>query len=46
MKLAPTDEEMLAAARWVLTQDVSNAFPLVVKDALTHLGFPHVSVQL
>ncbi len=46
MKLAPTEDEMLAAARWVLTQDASDAFPLVVKDALTHLGFPYVSVQL
>ncbi len=46
MKLAPTEDEMLAAARWVVTQDASEAFPLLVKDALTQLGFPHVSARL
>lgn len=46
MKLAPTADEMLAAARWVLTQDASDAFPLLMRDALTQLGFPHVCTQL
>ena len=46
MKLAPSEEEMLAAARWVLTQDACEAFPALVKDALTQLGFPRVSARL
>ncbi|MEY4484467.1 MAG: hypothetical protein RL693_1919 [Verrucomicrobiota bacterium] len=46
LKLAPSGEEMLAAARWVLTQDASESFPMLVKQAVTHLGYPHVSSQL
>ena len=46
MKLAPTDDEMLAAARWVLTQDCGEGFALIVKDAVTKIGFPHVASQL
>lgn len=46
MKLAPTEDEMFAAARWVLTQDAGESFPVLVKDALTQLGFPHVSASL
>ena len=45
-KLAPTDDEMLAAARWVLTQDCGEGFALIVKDAVTKIGFPHVASQL
>jgi hypothetical protein len=32
--LRPTDKEMEAAARWVLTQDVSQEFRLILKDFL------------
>ena len=46
IRLAPTDSELLDAARWVLTQDASDAFPMMVRDALTHLGFPHVSARI
>lgn len=46
LTLAPTDEEMLAAGRWVLSQDASESFPSLVKEALTHLGYPHVTSQL
>ena len=46
LHLTPTDDELLAAARWVLTQDRGEAFPQLVKEALTHLGFSHVASQL
>jgi hypothetical protein len=46
LALAPTAEEMLAAGRWVLTQDASESFPSLVKEALNHLGYPHVTSQL
>lgn len=45
-KLAPTPEEMQAAARWVLTQDSGGVFPSLVVEALTNLGFPHVAREL
>ena len=45
MKLAPTDDEMLSAARWVLTQDCGEGFALIVKDAVTKIGFPHVAAR-
>ncbi|CAN5750848.1 hypothetical protein BH11VER1_BH11VER1_29290 [soil metagenome] len=46
LKLTPSDDEMLAAARWVLTQDSGGTFPQLVKDVITHLGFPHVATRL
>lgn len=46
LALAPTAEEMLAAGCWVLTQDASESFPSLVKEAITHLGYPHVASQL
>ncbi len=46
LKLTPTDGEMLAAARWVLTQDAGESFPSLVKDALNHLGYRDVANQL
>lgn len=46
LQLAATEDEMLAAARWVITQDVSEAFPGLVKDVVNHLGYPHVSARL
>ena len=44
--MAVTEDEMLAAARWVLTQDASEGFPQLVKDVVNHLGYPHVSARL
>jgi hypothetical protein len=46
LKLTPTEDEMLAAARWVITQDAGELFPSLVKEALNHLGYPHVSSKL
>lgn len=44
--LAQTDEELVAASRWVVTQDAGATFPQLVKEALTHLGYPHVARAL
>lgn len=46
LAMEPSDDEMLAAARWVLTQDSGDVFPKLVRDAVTHLGFPHVASEL
>jgi hypothetical protein len=45
-KLSPAPDEMLAAARWVLTQDAGDLFPALVKEAVIQLGFPHVATRL
>jgi hypothetical protein len=37
-KLKPSPEELLAAARWTFTQDVSDAFRQVVVEVLQALG--------
>lgn len=44
--LAPTEDELLAAARWVLTQDSGGVFPQLVREALTNLGFTYVASRL
>ena len=44
--LAPTDEELLAAARWVLTQDAGEVFPAIVRDALKQMGHERIADQL
>ncbi|MCE2693458.1 MAG: hypothetical protein LW645_04210 [Verrucomicrobiaceae bacterium] len=43
--LAPTQAEMPSAARWVCTQDGSEVFPALVREAVTQLGYPHVTEQ-
>ena len=40
--LKPTDDELLLATRWVLTQDAGEAFPQIVKTALKDLGYGHL----
>ena len=37
-KLKPSPEELMAAARWTFTQDVSDAFRQVVVEVLQALG--------
>jgi hypothetical protein len=37
--LQPTDDELVLAARWVLTQDAGESFPDIVKTALKDLGY-------
>lgn len=46
LKLSPTQDEMLSAARWVLTQDAGDGFAALVTEALTQLGYAHVASQL
>ncbi len=36
--LQPTEDELLAAARWVLTQDVGEVFPQLVRNTLIETG--------
>lgn len=36
--LQPTEQELLLAARWVLTQDAGEVFPQIVRQTLTALG--------
>lgn len=45
-KLSPTEDEMLAAARWTFTQDVSEGFRLVVGEVLLALGYGNLIGQL
>jgi hypothetical protein len=44
--LQPTDDELLTAARWVLTQDAGEVFPRIVRTALTALGYGHLIARL
>lgn len=46
LKLGPSDEEMLAAARWVITQDAGDGFPQLLAEAVSYLGYPNVAAQL
>lgn len=44
--LQPTDKELQQAARWVLTQDASEAFPQIVRSTLTALGHGDLAARL
>ena len=44
--LAPSEAEMLDAARWVVTQDVSEPFRMVLVDFLRGYGYATVADQL
>lgn len=44
--LAPTKDELLAAARWVITQDAGEIFPKLLRDLLTQLGHADLAAQL
>lgn len=44
--LTPTEEEILTAARWVLTQDAGEVFPQIVRSALNDLGYGHLTHRL
>ncbi len=41
--LEPTENEIRAASRWVLTQDVSENFRLILKDFLAKKGFHEIA---
>ncbi len=40
--LAPSDEELVLAGRWVLTQDAGEVFPQIVAETLGKLGHGHL----
>ena len=44
--LNPTTEELVAAAKWCLTQDTSEAFRMILKDMFNQLGWQNVSAQI
>ena len=44
--LNPADEELIAAARWCMTQDTSEAFRMILKDMFKQLGWQNVSEQI
>jgi hypothetical protein len=44
--LEPTEEEILKAAKWAMTHDVSEEFKLLLKDLLVNMGFKNASEKL
>ena len=44
--LNPTEEELIAAAKWCMTQDTSEAFRMILKDMFNQLGWQNVSEQI
>ena len=44
--LKPSKEEMLSAARWCLTQDASEVFPMIVRSFLEQTGYADVAERL
>lgn len=46
LALNPTDDELLAAALWTFSHDVSPGFRSLVRDLLTQLGHAKVADQL
>lgn len=44
--LQPTAEEITAAARWCITQDVSDGFRFLLDELLKQLGYAHVCTLL
>lgn len=46
LSLIPTDEEMLFAASWCLTQDASDSFPQFFNSFLVKAGFQYAAEKL
>jgi hypothetical protein len=46
LALNPSQAELLAAARWALTQDSSEGFALILKDMLRVLGHENIAKQI
>ncbi len=46
VKLAPTSDELPAAARWTMTHDVSEGFRMMLMELLKELGFEDVSSRI
>lgn len=39
--LAPSEDELIAAAKWTVSHDPSEGYRLMLRNALTHLGVEH-----
>jgi hypothetical protein len=39
--LSPTEDELIAAAKWSMSQDPSEGFALMLRQTVTHLGVEH-----
>ena len=44
--LSPSEDELIAAAKWCQTQDVSPEFTMILKDMFNRLGWPNVSARI
>lgn len=44
--LEPTEEELIAAAKWCMTQDVSDEFCKILKAMFQTLGWENVSSRI
>lgn len=44
--LHPNDNELINAAKWCMTQDVSDTFRLILKDMFKYLGWDNVSRKI
>ena len=44
--LKPTDAELLAAARWAMTHDVSEGFRMVLTELLNQIGYASVAKNI
>ena len=44
--LNPTTDELIAAAKWCMTQDVSEAFRMILLEMFAQLGWQDVCVQI
>lgn len=42
--LSPTEEELIAAARWSRSQDPSEGYEQMLREVLAHLGVEHVDL--
>lgn len=45
-QLSPSEDELVAAAKWCLTQDVSADFRMILKDMLFKLGWKNVCQKI
>lgn len=46
LALSPTEEELYAAAKWTLTQDISPEFREILKEMFVKLGWPNVCARI
>lgn len=46
IKLNPTPDELLAAAKWCMTHDVSTNFKLILKDMFKKIGYDEVAEKI